>query len=195
MTVRPTPQKTFFDNIASSLSNPLFTVTLKKGATGSYDFGYIDSSKYTGSITYVAATGRRGYWEFFPNGYAIGSGNFTSANLDVIADTGTTLMYLPQNIVAAYWAKNGGTYSYYYGGYVFPCSTTLTSFTVGIGSYMAIVPGSYLNYGQYTSTTCFGGLQSDSGLGISILGDIFLKSQFVVFSSNGPQLGFAPQVG
>lgn len=134
-----------------------------------------------------------GFWEFSPNGYAIGSGTFTSTNLDAIADTGTTLLYLPSKIVASYWSQNGGAFDYTQGGYTFPCSRALLPLTIGIGSYRAVVPGSYLNYAQISSTKCFGGLQSDSGIGFSILGDIFLKSQFVVFSATGPQLGFAPQ--
>ena len=52
-----------------------------------------------------------------------------------------------------------------------------------------------MNYAPVSdgSTTCFGGIQSDDGIGFSIFGDVFLKSQFVVFSdaSGGPQLGFA----
>ena len=52
-----------------------------------------------------------------------------------------------------------------------------------------------MNYAPVSdgSTTCFGGIQSDDGVGFSIFGDVFLKSQFVVFSdaSGGPQLGFA----
>lgn len=64
-----------------------------------------------------------------------------------------------------------------------------------IGGYNAVVPGKYINYApvETGSSTCFGGIQSNSGLGLSILGDVFLKSQYVVFDSEGPQLGFAAQ--
>lgn len=52
-TIRPEKQKTFFENIKDGLKLPLFTVVLKKNATGSYDFGYIDPAKYIVSFQNV----------------------------------------------------------------------------------------------------------------------------------------------
>jgi len=192
-TVTPTQQKTFFFNaIAQGLPSPVFTANLKKGTPGNYNFGYIDSSEYTGSITYVPVKTTNGFWEFTGNGYAIGSGSFVSSSIDAIADTGTTLLYLPAAAVKAYYAKvSGASNSAAAGGYIFPCSATLPSITLGIGSYKAVVPGSYINYAPYSGSSCFGGIQSNTGIGFSIYGDIFLKSQFVVFNGNVPELGFA----
>ena len=196
-TVSPTPQKTFFSNAKAGLPSPVFTANLKKGVPGTYDFGFIDASKHTGSITYVNVKTSNGFWEFTSNGYAVGSGAFTSSSIDAIADTGTTLLYLPATVVTAYYRQvSGAQNSQQQGGYIFPCSATLPSITLGIGSYRAVVPGSYINYAPVdnTGTSCFGGIQSNAGIGFSIYGDIFLKSQFVVFNGAAtPQLGFAPK--
>ncbi|KAL8689839.1 MAG: hypothetical protein Q9224_004550 [Gallowayella concinna] len=213
-TVKPTKQKTFFSNAKPTLSAPLFTANLKKGKPGSYTFGYLDSAQYTGSISYITVDPSRGFWEFTSNGYAVGTGGFKSASIDAIADTGTTLLYLPAAIVKAYYASvRGASYNSAQGGYTYPCSTTLPKFTLGIGSYRAVIPGSYITYAPLSPTStsklpltlpspflpdtdmqraaCFGGIQSDTGIGISIFGDIFLKTQFVVFQDSPLQLGFA----
>ena len=111
-------------------------------------------------------------------------------------DTGTTLIYLPTNIVSAYYAQvSGAAYSSTYGGYTFRCSSTLPNLTLGIGNYRAVVPGSYINYAPVTtgSSTCFGGVQRNTGLPLSIYGDVFLKSQFVVFDKAGNRVGVAPK--
>jgi hypothetical protein len=76
-------------------------------------------------------------------------------------------------------------------GYTFPCSVALPNLTLGIGSYRAVVPGNYLNYSP-AGSKCFGGLQSDKGIGSSLFGDVFFKSQFVIFDgSSTPRVGFA----
>ena len=111
-------------------------------------------------------------------------------------DTGTTLLLLPDSVVRDYYKNvKGAQNNPQAGGYAFNCNTELPDFTVVIGNYKAVVPGKYINYAPLNegSSTCFGGIQSNSGLGFSIFGDIFLKSQYVVFDSNGPRLGFAPQ--
>ncbi|KAL2016671.1 hypothetical protein VTK56DRAFT_3173 [Thermocarpiscus australiensis] len=193
--VSPQAQPTWFDNIKSSLDQPLFAVDLKHNAPGVYDFGFIDSSRYTGSITYVSVNTSPGYWTFTSSGYQIGSGSFSSSSISGIADTGTTLLYLPTNIVSAYYKQvSGASNSYTYGGYIYKCSTTLPSFTFGVGSARITIPGTYMNYGPVTpgSSTCFGGLQSSSGIGINIFGDIALKAAYVVFNGgSSPKLGWA----
>jgi len=80
------------------------------------------------------------------------------------------------------------------GGYTFPCATTLPDLNLGIDNYFAVVPGEYINYTPVASSKCFGGIQSNGGVqsnggSVSLYGDIFFKSQFVIFDA--PRLGFA----
>ncbi|KAL8914794.1 MAG: hypothetical protein Q9171_000630 [Xanthocarpia ochracea] len=193
-TVRPVKQQTFFSNAKSSLSAPLFTANLKKGKPGTYTFGYVDASQYNGPITYVPVNSTSGFWQFTCNGYAVGTTAFNSSSIDAIADTGTSLVYLPDAIVKAYYANvPNAHYNRTEGGYIYPCSATLPSFTLGIGSYKAVIPGSYITYSAGDNNTCFGGIQSNNGLGHNIIGGTFLKAQFVVFQSSPLQLGFAPK--
>ncbi|KAL2037093.1 hypothetical protein N7G274_010220 [Stereocaulon virgatum] len=195
-TVAPDQQKPFFDNAAGLLSSPLFTADLKKGRPGSYNFGYIDSAAYTGSITYTAVDNSRGFWGFTGAGYTVGTGAPVSESIPAIADTGTSLLLLPDDIVTAYYAQvPGSSNSATDGGYVFPCNAALPDISFQIEGYSAVVPGNYMNYAPLSagSATCFGGIQSDASIGFSIFGDVFLKAQFVVFdnAAGGPQLGFA----
>ena len=166
----------------------------------------------------MPVTTSQGFWEFTADGYAVGTGEVTSTSIDGIADTGTTLLLLPDSIVTDYYGQvNGASYDSNQGGYTFDCSSTLPDFTAVIGGHNAVIPGSFLNYApvdgnsklslstpqkgrslyakeayaNMLGTACFGGLQSSQGVGISIFGDIFLKSQFIVFDRSVPQLGVA----
>lgn len=193
-TVMPYPQNTFFDTIKKQLAKPVFTADLRKGAVGSYDFGCIDPAKYTGRITYATVTPGSGFWQFSVGGYAIGSGANINKPYSCVADTGTSLLLLPNFIVNAYYKQvNGAVYSNYQGGWIFPCNAKLPSWSAVIGGQKFTVPGSYINYAAISSNLCFGGMQSNTGIGFSIFGDVFLKSQFVVFSQMNakPQVGFA----
>lgn len=162
----------------------------------SYDFGALDESKYTGEIVYTDVDTSNGFWEFTPDGYAIGDGAVQTASIDAIADTGTTLLYLPAAVVKAYYAKvEDAEYSSSYGGYVYPCTNTLPDFTLVIEGEKRTVSGDLVKYSPASGNLCFGGIQSDEGIGFSIIGDIFLKSQYVVFdaSTSTPRLGWAQQ--
>ncbi|KAI5309102.1 Type I transmembrane sorting receptor, partial [Ascosphaera atra] len=81
------------------------------------------------------------------------------------------------------------------GMYYYECGADLPDFSVKFGDYEAKVPGKLLEYAN-TGTICLGGIQPNNG-GDNILGDIFIKTQFVVFENNGDsaRVGFAPQAG
>jgi aspergillopepsin I len=136
-----------------------------------------------------------GYWTFTSSGYAVGPGNFSATPINGIADTGTSLVYLPTAVVTAYYRQvQGATNSRSYGGYVFPCNAAIPSFTFGVGEARFTIPASYIKYAPVTvgSATCFGGLQSSSGVGINIWGDVALKAAFVVFNgASPPTIGWA----
>ncbi|KAL1965680.1 hypothetical protein VTN77DRAFT_5180 [Rasamsonia byssochlamydoides] len=195
-TVKPQAQTTFFDTVKSQLDQPLFAVALKHNAPGTYDFGKIDASKYTGTITYTNVDSSQGFWSFNATGYAVGNGAAVSFPINGIADTGTSLFMLPTQIVNDYYkGVSGAQLDQTYGGMVFPCSAQLPHFTVMIGNYKAVVPGNLINYTPVSagSSTCFGGIQDQADAPFSVFGDVFLKSQYVVFNADGPKLGFAPQ--
>ena len=146
-TITPIKQPTFFTNVKESLSAPLFTADLRKGKPGSFDFGFIDDEKYVGRISYIPVNNTRGFWEITSESYAIGNGKYISTTLDGIVDSGTTLLLLPSAIVSIYYGKvTGARWDRVQGGYIFPCSTTLPSFTLRFGTYSAVIPGSYMKY-------------------------------------------------
>lgn len=70
-TCQPQQCQTFFGNLQNDTPSPLFTADLQTNG-GSYDFGYIDSSKYSGSITYVDTLQENpSYWDFTAGGYSV----------------------------------------------------------------------------------------------------------------------------
>jgi hypothetical protein len=183
------------DTLRSSLRQPLFTADLRSGAAGRYDFGYIDGSAYTGRMQWVPVNQTSVYWRFMPSGYSIGSGpgaEWVAKPWPVIADTGTSLLLLPDEMVKAYYAGvKGAAFDQAKGGMVIPCDADIPDFVFGIGYYRGVVPGRYMNYNEVNKTHCFGGIQTSKGIGFSIFGDVLLKAQFVAFDLGGMRLGFA----
>jgi aspergillopepsin I len=86
-TVKPKGQLTWFDNIKPKLASPVFTCSLKRQATGSYDFGYLDKAKYKGDIIWTPIKGARGFWDFTITGFSVG-GVVVPGEINAIADTG-----------------------------------------------------------------------------------------------------------
>ena len=149
-TVQPQQQKTFFDNIKSTLAEPLFTADLRNGAVGAYEFGTVDSSKFTGDLAWIPVDSSSGFWEFTSTKFAVGGGQpkTSTASGTAIADTGTTLLLADPSVVTGYYAQvQGAKMDQQEGGYVFPCSATLPDLEIDIGGvYMAKISGADINF-------------------------------------------------
>ncbi len=150
-TVQPQQQKTFFDNVMGDLAQPVFTANLKHGTTGAYEFGAIDTTAFTGSLTTVPIDSSNGFWQFTSQSIAIGNGQAMAVQGGsgiAIADTGTSLLIVDPAVVQAYWSQvTGAQNSQQEGGVVFPCNSALPDISLAIGdSYMATISGSLLNF-------------------------------------------------
>jgi hypothetical protein len=190
-TVRPTKQKTYTDNIKDDLAEPLFTANLQKGIPGNYNFGFINKSEYKGEIGYVPVANSTPYWEISLPGYKVGDGKAVSRVWNSIVDTGTSLLLLPEDIVKDYYSQVNGS-MLDQGMFVVPCDVELPDFKFQAGGYNGAVPGDYINYGRRSQQPgCYGGIQVAQGIPFAVIGDVFLKSQFVVFDIGKRRVGFA----
>lgn len=101
----------------------------------------------------------------------------------------------PSVVVSYYNQVAGSKYDQNQGGYTFPCGTVLPNFSITHGGSVRTVPGSYMNYAPLSdgSGQCYGGIQVGTGLPFGILGDVFIKSQYVVFDALHTMVGFADQ--
>ena len=160
------PQPTWFENVLPQLRQPLFTVNLKVGTAGKYNFGTIDETAYkAGTMQYVPVDSSGGYWGFASTDYAIGSGSVqtNSASRVAIADTGSSLMFVDPAVHNAFYANVAGkSVDSSTGMTTFPCSETLPDFHVAIGDQMATIPGHLLNWKPDTAAGSTFSLSSPS---------------------------------
>lgn len=192
-TVEPQQQNTFFANVMNDLDEPLFAADLRHNASGSYEFGAIDTSKFTGSLNYATVNTTQGFWQFSSNSFAVNGGTTTTntgAN-QAIADTGTTLLLVNTDIVNAYYADiTGAEYNEELGGVTVPCDTDMPDISLDVGGTMATVSGDFMIFTTVSDSTCYASLQPiDSDL--MIFGDVFFKSNYVVFNGGNNTLAFA----
>lgn len=171
---------------------------LQPKLAGNYNFGFIDQTEFSGSVNFVPVNASQGFWQFAATGFQVGNTQPTQFAHQAIADTGTTLMLMPQQAVQAYYAQvPSAQNNAQAGGIVFDCGETLPAFTVIINGYQAVVPGDIIKFAPLTGTAmtpgaqCFGGIQEATGLPFAIYGDIFLKAQFTVFDAGNMRIGFA----
>lgn len=187
-------------NILSQLSSndiQHIAVDLQYHANGTYNFGQLDETAFTGAMTYQPVTPNKGYWWIELTTFRIGNSNSTRVHSwDAIVDTGTSLFLGPIDIVKDYWVSvTSAEFSEADGAYVFLCNETLPDFHFGFADDWSefTVPGAFMNYSVAPGAGapwCYGGIQ-ESGMDFSIMGDVFLKAVYVDFNIANQSVGFA----
>ena len=184
--VEPVRQRTLFDNLRLILAQPLFVANLLDDGSGTYDFGYVNSSLLQPgkSFTTLPVNPRKGFWQFPSHGYSVG-GNFTNRGLatsPAIVDSGTSLLLVDPVVVRDYWRRvPGAMYSENYQGWIFPCNMKLPNFGIAIGKVTSTggntsagtviqIAGWMLSYARLNQTYCYGALQSNDGYGTQVYG-------------------------
>lgn len=118
-------------------------------------------------------------------------------SMNAIADTGTSVAVIPLSAATAYWRQVRGAQRVDQQGqhlWLYSCSTKLPDYSITVGSSKVTIPGSFIRYAQNGagSPYCVGGIAAIDGYdSLAILGDIFLKPNFVVFDDANSRIGFA----
>lgn len=132
-------------------------------------------------------------------GFAVGNDSApTSVHHQSVADTGSTIFLLQPQVVEAYYAQvSDARNDPSQDGYVFPCQNQLPDITFLLSTGITVtIPGEFMNRGlsETGSGSCYGGIQESGRDDISIWGDVFFRSHFVVFDYGNPaSIGFAKQ--
>lgn len=206
---------TFLDNLYSqgSIATEVIGVSFRPESgsdnddvNGELTLGGIDSSKYSGSITYFPTlkTGAASsYWGISVSGFSYGSTSLGSGT--GIVDTGTTLIYLPTAVYNKFLSASGASASDSASvGLATYSKKPTANFQITIGSTVfTLTPSQYLipkeQYSQLgisSSSNKYYAWISDGGrTGVNtIIGQKFLEYYYSVYDTTNARIGFAPAI-
>lgn len=180
--------KTPMDNMISQglISKPIFSVFLGKdgkGGGGEYLFGGIDDSKFKGTLATVPVDSSRGFWTVTVDSGSVG--DTIISNFSGIIDTGSTLLMLPDlqadQAAKALNASDNGD-----GTYTISCNAAdLKDLKLRIGGNDYVVPAADLIFQKTRNNKCMAAF-AYSGSRVGILGDVFIKNNYIVFQQQDP---------
>lgn len=164
-----------------------------------YTFGYIDTDLVgSNTIHYTDIDNSEGFWMFDSTTYTIAGEQSTQSGNKAICDTGTTLCLLADEVVdALYKAIPGSKYDETQQGYLFPTSVTadeLPDFSVAVGDQEFTIQKEDLAFTVASEGWWYGGVQSRGTNPFDILGDVFLKSVYVIWDQGNTRLGLVPKI-
>jgi len=192
-TVSPNQTLTVFDNLLPTLSLAVFSVQAREDNSGYFAFGEIPSAGYTGDLHLLPIVPQEGYWAFISPIFTVsGALNYNLGASIAVADTGTSLLVVDDNVASAFYANVDGSYydtSQACGGYCYPCDAELPQFSVSMGDFLLEIPSDILTYASVDDTNCYGSLQNNLDINnvsfeLQIYGDPVFRSGFIVFENS-----------
>jgi len=175
--------------------------------SGDITFGYIDPEYHDQPIQYIGITSRT-YWPLYltsfeltstdSSGMVIRLGELIPRTFDVIIDSGTSLLALPDAVVEAIAVHTGVIK--YYGYYLARCGKKFPTFNFQLtgrsGDVLTIhFPGELLlmplDLEVGGKEYCLLGIQGGSE-NFVIMGDIIMQAFYTIFDVDRQMLGFAP---
>ncbi|KAK7739154.1 hypothetical protein SLS53_005790 [Cytospora paraplurivora] len=183
----------------AQLFTSAFYSSRDKKANSFYTFGYIDEDLVgDNEISYVDVDNSEGFWQFSSTSATVNGKTITLSDNTAIADTGTTLALVSDEVVEAlYDAIPGAKYDEQQQGYLIPTSITadqLPDFTVAVGDKQFTIQKEDLVFAVASEGYWYGGVQSRGDNPFDILGDTFLKSVYAIWDQGNTRLGFVPKI-
>ncbi|KAJ1668166.1 hypothetical protein IW140_000668 [Coemansia sp. RSA 1813] len=196
---------TFLDNIYENnyLKDPLFSVYIKEkdkdDYAGEYLFGDIDRDRYSGELTWVPLYQPK-FWQIMLDSMSLSVDGVGKESMEIngpaILDTGTTLIVMSDEQATEFHraipsAENSDIY-----GWIMPCNTEQlvpgnVSFTIAGVDFSVPVKNIVREPVKGLDGWCFSAVTNGASNFI-ILGDVFLRSNYVVFDRGNTRVGIAP---
>lgn len=170
-------------------------------STGSILFGGVNTDKFIGTLAEIPIVPEQGYYaEFVIALTAIGANGTEGSIADdlqypALLDSGSSLMYLPNDIVRNIYDTYGAQYDSEQGAAFVDCGLadldasfefTFSGITISVAMDELIILAGY----QGIQPICIFGI-APTGSMTPVLGDTFLRSAYVVYNLAGNEIGLA----
>ncbi|KAK9421488.1 putative Eukaryotic aspartyl protease [Seiridium unicorne] len=166
-----------------------------------YTFGYIDQDLVTASgedIHWTDIDNSQGFWQFPSASYSVNGKSTAVKGNTAIADTGTTLALVSDDVCTALYKQiKGAKYDEQQQGWTFPTSVKaadLPDFSVAVGDKEFVIQKEDLAFAPADNNTWYGGVQSRGDMDFDILGDTFLKSVYAIWDQGNKRFGVVPKI-
>lgn len=193
---------TFLKNLKDQggVDEAVFAFYLGDEADGELTIGGYDEDKMKdpGGINWVPLQSPA-YWLITMDSISFG-GQAISQSSGAIMDTGTSLIYGPQDDVVSMLSTFGeGTVRYVdaVGLFLVPCDADVPDLEFGIGGETYVVPGKDLTIRDDSGQYCFFSVAimkvvpGQNAVSVWLMGDVFLRQSYSIFDYDNERFGLA----